>query len=154
MRRARPTALAVAAALIVSAVAGSTAVWWPGPEPAASGPVVEAPTTAALAPAAAPTRLIAVSRPRGERVVDGDGNVLYRYNRDRADPPTATCSGVCTAGWAPVLSTGPPVVSGIDPRRVGLLRRPDGTDQVTLGGWPLYRQRGRAAWFATAPGGG
>ena len=128
----------------------SAAALWPGTEPTstASSTIVEAPTTeplpagktdtATLDPAPTPVRLVAVhGPPQGEKVTDGEGNILYRYEHDQ--PGVSTCFGSCEAVWPPVLTTGEPQVTGIDPTLVGTLRRPDGTLQVTLRGWPLYR---------------
>ncbi len=54
-------------------------------------------------------------------------------------PAQSTCSGSCSAVWPPLLTTGRPITGpGVDPRLVGLMRRPDGTLQVTYAGWPVY----------------
>ena len=119
----------------------SAAALWQGTDP--SHPVVgasvaEAPTTEPLIPTATGTsvHLVAVHGPT-DSVTDGEGNVLYRYDHDQ--PSVSTCFGACAATWIPVLTSGTPAVTGIDPTLVSTLRRPDGTLQVTLAGWPLYR---------------
>ncbi len=119
----------------------SAVALWQGTDP--SHPVVgasiaEAPTTEPLVPTATgpSVRLVAVHGPTGS-VTDGEGNTLFRYDHDQ--PSVSTCFGACATTWIPVLTTGTPAVTGIDPVLVGTLRRPDGTLQVTLGGWPLYR---------------
>jgi predicted lipoprotein with Yx(FWY)xxD motif len=69
-----------------------------------------------------------------------DGRVLYRFEADEHDPPASLCENDCLQVWPPVLTDGtPPRLDGVDPTLVGTLARPDGTTQVTLGGWPLYR---------------
>jgi predicted lipoprotein with Yx(FWY)xxD motif len=79
----------------------------------------------------------------GAVVTDSDGFVLYRLDRDTAKPPASACAGACAATWQPVLTgTGGLAVRGVDPARVGTPHRAGGGDQVTLGGWPLYRYTG------------
>ena len=39
-----------------------------------------------------------------------------------------------------MITQGPPVLLGVDESKVGTVARPDGGDQVTLAGWPLYRR--------------
>ena len=50
------------------------------------------------------------------------------------------CQGICAAvPWPPVLTSGRPEAgSGVDQNVVGIVVRPDGTDQVTYNGKPLY----------------
>ena len=119
----------------------SAAALWQGTDP--SHPVVgasiaEAPTTDPLIRTSTgpSVHLVATHGPT-DSVIDGEGNVLYRYDHDQ--PSVSTCFGACAATWIPVLTTGTPEVTGIDPTLVSTLHRPDGTLQVTLGGWPLYR---------------
>jgi predicted lipoprotein with Yx(FWY)xxD motif len=144
----RPRSIVLVA---VAAITASTAALWQGTEAPhrnalATGKVVEAPTTQPLSTtlvmrATGVARLIAVHRPpQPDAVTDGDGNILFRSDRDH--PSESTCFDACAIDWPPVLTSGPPQVTGIDPGLVGTLRRPDGTLQVTLGGWPLYRQIG------------
>jgi predicted lipoprotein with Yx(FWY)xxD motif len=81
-------------------------------------------------------------------VTDGRGWILYRFDKDRAKPrPWSSCTGACERKWPPVLVQGSPALDGVSSSIVGRLRRPDGTWQLTLHGWPIYRFAGD-----TAPG--
>ncbi|GAA3445400.1 hypothetical protein [Planomonospora venezuelensis] len=96
-------------------------------------------------------------------VVDGQGRTLYRFDEDRPSAPS--CDGRCAAEWPPVTTATDVMVEGIDRSLVGTAERADGTMQVTLGGWPLYRFSGDeipgdlkghgagGTWFASAPDG-
>lgn len=54
-------------------------------------------------------------------------------------PAQSTCVGPCMAIWPPLLTNGRPVAGpGTDPALLGVLRRADGTMQVTYDGWPVY----------------
>ena len=76
----------------------------------------------------------------GTVVVDGDGYALYVFDKDTAKPPKSNCNGGCAAMWPPVKAgSGTPQVKGIDSSLVGTVTRDDGSKQVTLNGWPLYR---------------
>lgn len=57
-----------------------------------------------------------------------------------ADPQRMTsCTGGCAAIWPPVLTNHAPVAgTGVDRSGRGVLRRPEGTQQVTYFGKPLY----------------
>ena len=81
---------------------------------------------------------------RGTVVVDGQGYTLYRFDKDSAKPPTSNCAGECAQQWPPVLATpGTPLtVEGVEQEAVGTINRSDGTIQLTLGGWPVYRFSG------------
>ena len=95
--------------------------------------------------------------PLGVVVTDGTGQLIYRFDRDGNAPPTSNCTGDCTATWQPVKADldKPPVLLGVDEDQVGVVTRADGTDQLTLAGWPLYRHLGdarrRRARRPTAP---
>jgi predicted lipoprotein with Yx(FWY)xxD motif len=72
--------------------------------------------------------------------VTSDGWTVYRCEADTPEPPISLCENDCLRAWPPLLTDGtPPQLDGIDPALVGTLDRPDGTVQMTLGGWPLYR---------------
>ena len=85
------------------------------------------------------THLIGKTLPGiGEVVMDQKGWILYRFDKDKPEPPTSNCSGACAETWPPVLIQGMPDLMGLDPALVGAMRRADGTWQATLHGWPLY----------------
>ncbi|WP_422739165.1 hypothetical protein ACN263_07980 [Micromonospora sp. WMMD729] len=103
----------------------------------------------------------------GTYVADGQGRTLYRFDKDSAKPPKATCAGDCAKTWPPLLISSPGRIypEGVDPQLVGYVERADGTCQVTIGGWPVYlfakdttpgEIRGQGVggtWFAVAPTG-
>ncbi|WP_438292314.1 hypothetical protein [Streptomyces sp. HUAS TT7] len=102
----------------------------------------------------------------GTVVVDGKGFVLYRFDKDTAKPtPRSNCYGTCAAQWPPAPANGHVTVKGIDKSLVGTVTRNDGTQQLTLAGWPLYRyakddepheaygQGVGGIWFAATPTG-
>ncbi|MFB9685423.1 SCO0930 family lipoprotein [Amycolatopsis plumensis] len=70
----------------------------------------------------------------GTVLADAEGHTLYRYAKDAAKPSKATCAGPCAMTWPPLVSDVPVPGAG-----VGLVTRPDGRKQVTVGGWPVYR---------------
>ncbi|MEV0096555.1 hypothetical protein [Streptomyces sp. NPDC050738] len=102
----------------------------------------------------------------GTVVTDSKGFVLYRFDRDTAKPPASNCTDACAALWPPAVATGSSVsLQGIDKSLVGTVTRADGSKQLTLGGWPLYRyakddeprepygQGVGGTWFAATPTG-
>ncbi|MBP2329730.1 putative lipoprotein with Yx(FWY)xxD motif [Kibdelosporangium banguiense] len=103
----------------------------------------------------------------GSVVSDDDGFPLYRYDKDTAQPPKSNCVETeCILVWSPLLSASGKVnAQGIDQTLLGTVERGNGLKQVTLGGWPLYRNTndegaGQAngngvdgAWFAVGPTG-
>jgi predicted lipoprotein with Yx(FWY)xxD motif len=133
----RPMPLLVGAALALVALGGYD-VLRGAPEPVAPLPAAAAPV---------PLELTASPAPIGE-VVTSSGATLYRFDKDTAKPARSNCAGQCATTWPPVLAAdGVPKLTGIEPALVGSAVRPDGTRQVTLAGWPLYRYIGD-----TAPG--
>jgi len=76
----------------------------------------------------------------GSVVVDGSGRTLYVFDNDTADPPKSNCDGDCATAWPPVeAGSGTPELDGINAALVGTVERTDGSQQLTLNGWPLYR---------------
>lgn len=114
-------------------------------------------TTADSAPTGATATLIAKDVPKMGRIVtDGNGNTLYRFDKDGNKPAKSNCDGDCLAKWPAVLSEEIPKLEGIDASLVGTVIRSDGKQQVTLGGWPLYTfaaDGGPGKWKGQAVGG-
>jgi predicted lipoprotein with Yx(FWY)xxD motif len=102
----------------------------------------------------------------GSVVVDAEGFTLYRFDGDTVS--AATCTDACTSTWLPVTvdPSARIVVDGVESADIGMVRRPEGTVQLALGGWPVYRFAGDSqpgegggqglgnAWFAVTPTGG
>jgi predicted lipoprotein with Yx(FWY)xxD motif len=80
----------------------------------------------------------------GKVVVDQEGFVLYRFDGDKVKPEVkSTCDGDCARVWPPALTNdGKPEIDGVDPDDVGTVTRADGTKQLTIGNWPVYRYLG------------
>jgi predicted lipoprotein with Yx(FWY)xxD motif len=108
------------------------------PPPATDAPAPPA-AGAQEQPAVSGIRLVGKSVAKmGEVVQDGDGRTLYRFDKDTPKPPKSNCEAKCAETWPPLLSKGTPQLEGVDPALVGTVKRTDGSDQVTLAGWPLY----------------
>lgn len=75
----------------------------------------------------------------GEVVTDSEGFTLYRFENDTADPPTSNCEGDCLVAWPAVPAEDASATAGIDPDLLGEVERSDGSLQLTLNGWPVYR---------------
>jgi predicted lipoprotein with Yx(FWY)xxD motif len=77
----------------------------------------------------------------GPTLVDAAGLTLYGFTQDSAT--SSACTGSCAANWPPVAGD-TPVSADIDPSLVSTITRDDGTTQLVVGGWPLYRFAGDA----------
>ncbi|MEU4368339.1 hypothetical protein [Micromonospora chersina] len=110
--------------------------------------------------------LVGKKLPRmGQVVTDQDGWVLYRFDKDSADPPQSNCVDKCAQVWPPALTDGNPQLQGVSDDKVGTVTRQDGTRQITIGGWPVYRYIGDkkpgqwkgqgvgGTWFVVDPNG-
>ena len=113
-------------------------------------------------------RLTGTKVPRMGAVIEDEGGwVLYRFDKDAAKPkPASTCEGDCAKVWLPALTNdGKPRLAGVNPELVGTVTRADGTKQLTVAGWPLYRYVGdrkpgtwqgqnvNGTWFVIKPSG-
>jgi predicted lipoprotein with Yx(FWY)xxD motif len=102
----------------------------------------------------------------GSILVNAHGLTLYRLTSEHGGK--IKCTGACAVEWPPLLVTGsakPVAGAGITASKLGTVKRPDGTTQVTYAGSPLYRyggdtKAGKAkgeaeggVWFAVAPSG-
>jgi predicted lipoprotein with Yx(FWY)xxD motif len=103
----------------------------------------------------------------GSVVTDQNGHTLYRFDKDKAKPPVSNCKEDCAVAWPPMTVTDLSQVKlqNVNKSLVGVLEREDGTKQLTLGGWALYRFRDdkkagdakgqgmNGTWFASTPEG-
>ncbi|HEX7005486.1 MAG TPA: c-type cytochrome [Trueperaceae bacterium] len=101
----------------------------------------------------------------GAHLVDSEGLSLYVFLGD-AEAEGSACNAACAAAWPPLTTDGEVTAGeGADPQLVGTIERPDGNQQVTYDGWPLYhylvdRSPGSTAgqgsgdeWFLISPDG-
>ena len=101
----------------------------------------------------------------GSVVVNGKGRTVYLFTKDTANSGKSTCTGQCASVWPAVTTTSAtPTVKGVT-GKVGTIKLPDGTMQVTLNGWPMYTFASDSAagdvagqgimgiWFAVSPAG-
>lgn len=117
--------------------------------------------------AAKPAGQLAVwdSKELGEVVTDSAGLTLYRFDKDTASPPKSNCEGECAKAWPIVAAGGASAAPGVDASLLGEVTRADGTKQLTIAGWPMYRyakdtkagdakgQGVGGTWYASAPDG-
>ena len=100
--------------------------------------------TAASAPVAQGQQAVALSTTTagdlGTVVTDKDGMTLYRFDKDTAEPSVSNCDGDCATAWPPAVVTSDDIqVKDVDKALVGTIDRKDGSKQLTLANWPLYR---------------
>jgi predicted lipoprotein with Yx(FWY)xxD motif len=75
--------------------------------------------------------------PLGPIVVDSKGRTLYLFENDRKGQ--SACYGQCATYWPPLITHGKPAArSGAEQSLLGTIRRPDGSEQITYAGQPLY----------------
>jgi predicted lipoprotein with Yx(FWY)xxD motif len=98
----------------------------------------------------------------GPALVDAAGRTLYGFLNDT--PDSSACDDACAAAWPPV-SGDTALPPDVDPDLFSVIDRPDGTTQLVIGNWPLYRFAGDAGpgdingqgsgdvWFVIAPDG-
>ncbi|MEW2167364.1 SCO0930 family lipoprotein [Streptomyces sp. NPDC007084] len=108
---------------------------------------------------------VAQSAKLGKVLTDGAGLTLYRFDKDTAEPPKSSCDGACATAWPPVPADGAEAAAGVDTSLLGEVTRADGTKQLTVAGWPMYRyakdtkagdtngQGVGGTWYASAPNG-
>jgi predicted lipoprotein with Yx(FWY)xxD motif len=132
----------------------------------AAAPVVVAACVAVATSAAAGVTAIKVSTALGSKIVaTSNGLALYHYTAEKKG--AIACVGACAKTWLPLLasSTGKLQAGpGLSAAKLGTIKRPDGTLQITYNGLALYRyahdKAGQAkgqglsgAWFAITPTG-
>jgi predicted lipoprotein with Yx(FWY)xxD motif len=78
----------------------------------------------------------------GNILTDSAGMTLYVFKNDT--PGTSACTGTCAQNWpALTIPAGAMPIAGTGiTGQLGVIQRPDGTDQVTYNDMPLYRFHG------------
>jgi predicted lipoprotein with Yx(FWY)xxD motif len=75
----------------------------------------------------------------GTILASPNGLTLYYYSEDKPGSGRSACTGSCAAAWPP-LAAPVRVPAGVHlPGRLGVITRSDGTKQVTINGYPIYR---------------
>ena len=91
-----------------------------------------------------PTTAVAVGTAKGSLgtyLTGSSGRALYIWVADTNGK--SSCSGACAAAWPPVVTKSTPTASGgAIAADLGTTTRPDGTQQVTYKGRPLYYYAG------------
>ncbi|MFJ9898633.1 hypothetical protein ACIQPR_35405 [Streptomyces sp. NPDC091280] len=126
---------ATGAAVLALALAGCGS----GNSSGSSGGGTSAGAPAAAAVSTSSTLMTAEVGKVGTVVTDGKGYVLYRFDADSVHPTKVSCYGTCAVVWPAATAKGSVTVKGIDKKLVSTVKRSDGTSQLTLAGWPLYR---------------
>ena len=100
----------------------------------------------------------------GKVVVSATGRTLYHYTDETKGK--VACAGACAKLWPPLLvkaGAKPVAGAGVVASKLGVLKRPDGTFQVTYGGLGLYLYAGdkkagdangealESSWYAVSP---
>jgi predicted lipoprotein with Yx(FWY)xxD motif len=75
----------------------------------------------------------------GQILVASNGKALYVFDPDTGGK--IACTGSCVATWPPLVVSGGPTGTGVT-AALATVARPDGGQQVTLAGRPLYNFAG------------
>jgi predicted lipoprotein with Yx(FWY)xxD motif len=96
---------------------------------------IVAPSTTIVSAAA--TLKVSQNATLGSFLTDQNGMTLYMYSKDTNG--ASTCFGGCLAAWPALLTNGAPVAGDASiTGQLGVTTRPDGSQQVTYNGSPLY----------------
>jgi predicted lipoprotein with Yx(FWY)xxD motif len=108
-------------------------------------------SSSATAPSGSGTTVAVRSIPGvGNVLVDSAGKALYSANVEANG--MVHCTGACTSFWQPLtISSGTPTAAA-NAGKLTVVKRPDGTRQVALGGKPLYTFSQDAPGKATGNG--
>src|SRR3954463_10195906 len=103
----------------------------------AAGAVAAAASTTTAAKAKSPTLKLRKTG-LGKILVDSKGRTLYAFGHDKKDK--SRCSGQCAANWPPATSPAKPTVAkGTTKSKLKVIKRGDGSRQLSYNGHPLYR---------------
>jgi predicted lipoprotein with Yx(FWY)xxD motif len=114
--------------------------------------IESAPTTQKATPgtttlpkaAAGPAIAKVASNPLGDILTGSDGLTLYAFTKDVAGVPT--CVGACANAWPPALVSGTLNLGELPNKTLfTVVARPDGSQQLKVGKWPVYFFAGDSA---------
>jgi predicted lipoprotein with Yx(FWY)xxD motif len=125
MKRLLISGAAVAAVLALAACGGGNAGGGGGSSPGTMGSASNAPTVSSKDISNA-----------GSVLVDSSGQALYASDQETGGK--VLCTDACLSFWTPLtIKAGAPSGSSL-PGKLGVVKRPDGTRQVTYNGKLLY----------------
>jgi predicted lipoprotein with Yx(FWY)xxD motif len=147
-----PGASSATAASTSSQGGGSTATAKATPHKSV-GPQPSGPADERSIPPVGTTVIIVQKSAIGYVMAEANHAVLYTYDKDKAGKPP-TCTGSCAATWLP--ATGTPQAGPADhfSGQFALVKRADGTEQITYEGKPLYTLKGAKPLLTTGNGQG
>ena len=147
-----PGASSATAASTSSQGGGSTATAKATPHKSV-GPQPSGPSDERSIPPVGTTVIIVQKSAIGYVMAEANHAVLYTYDKDKAGKPP-TCTGSCAATWLP--ATGMPQAGPADhfSGQFALVKRADGTEQITYEGKPLYTLKGAKPLLTTGNGQG
>jgi predicted lipoprotein with Yx(FWY)xxD motif len=93
-------------------------------------------SSTASAPASPATVSVRQLSGVGSVLVDRSGKALYTPDQEASGK--ILCDGTCTAFWKPLEAGAGKPTAGAGAGKLGVIKRPDGTMQVTSSGKPLY----------------
>jgi predicted lipoprotein with Yx(FWY)xxD motif len=77
----------------------------------------------------------------GKVIVDRAGMTMYEFGHDRKN--VSRCSGTCAMFWPPAKAPAHPTLAkGLSSKKLKVIRRSDGSRQLSYNGHPLYRYSG------------
>ncbi|WP_030769835.1 SCO0930 family lipoprotein [Streptomyces sp. NRRL F-2664] len=166
MKRASTFAAAAAAVVLATGACGPSD-YNASDTAQPAGAAADAAAPAAAGPGNQPGGQLAASTTEqlGPVLTDSAGLTLYRFDKDTAKPPKSNCEGDCAKTWPVVAAGDVTAAAGMDPALLGEVVRGDGTKQLTVAGWPVYRfnkdakpgdvkgQGVGGVWFAFGPDG-
>jgi len=85
----------------------------------------------------------------GRVLVDSNGQALYTSDKEAGG--AVMCTGGCESFWMPLTIAGNSPTGSV-PGKLGVVKRPDGTNQVTYNGTPLYSFTQEGAGEVTGDG--
>lgn len=125
MKRLVATGIVVAAALALSACGSSG-----GSSSSGSG--------SAAGSSSAGSKTVSVRQLSGVGSVLVDHSGMALYTPDQEAGGKIVCAGACTSFWMPLAPGGATPTAAPGTGKLGTIKRPDGTTQVTVNGKPVY----------------